>query len=154
MDYLSGSTDTSFSEYSSPSLVAEAAHISETDTWVILYKHTSENDYFVARTSNQGSSYSISSLGITNTNLSKYSRLQSYDGTNIFLTRGNHSIKSNNNGLDWISQSLTTPLSYAYDIYFVDANNGFAVFDSPNNNHRGIYKTTNGGSSWSQTGQT
>ena len=88
------------------------------------------------------------------TNLSKYSRLQSYDGTNIFLARGNHSIKSNNDGLDWTSQNLNTPLSHAYDIYFIDANNGFAVFDSPENNQRGIYKTTNGGSSWSQTGQT
>ena len=146
-------SEKNFSEYSAPNLETVAAHIRTTSSWVLLYKHNNKNDYFVAHTSNQGSSYNIVSLGTVDSNLSKYSRLNTYNGNNIYLTRGNHSLKSSDAGINWSSQNLQTPLSHAYDIFYLDALKGFAAFQAPDANQQAIYKTTDGGSNWSLTNQ-
>lgn len=96
------------------------------------------HDGVIIKTTNGGGAWIPMSSGTTD-NLFNSSFVNSNTG---WIAGDNGIIKTTNGGNSWISQ-LSNP--WAYSVYFVDANTGYAGFRFGK-----IFKTTNSGTNWTE----
>jgi photosystem II stability/assembly factor-like uncharacterized protein len=134
-------------------------------TWIIAYNDSTNGNVFYIITSSVPETLSIdyttpySWVSVRAATMHSYNDITFPDSNTVLVSNsaaavaGNAAIqRSANNGVSWSAAALPSSTNYfVFQMSFYDANNGFVVGCTAAGTSR-IWKTTNGGTSWSTVG--
>ncbi len=92
------------------------------------------------KTTNAGASWTASTISSSGTILSSIFFVNETTGYSV--GDNNAAVKTTNAGVNWTTMSVASPFINLSDVFFTDTDNGYISCAT------GIYRTTNGGSSW------
>lgn len=125
--------------------------------WTFAYDGSGGGTYpkIISLTTNGGSTWTAKTITGPGSN-ALISDIAAIDGNTAWIvtapyasgTNANNIWKTTNGGTSWVAQTTGyTSASFGNQVYFWDANNGWTAGD-PKNGKFEMYKTSNGGSTW------
>lgn len=138
--------------------VDEIAIVDANTAWTFAYDGSGAGTYpkIVSRTTNGGTTWTASTVAGPGSN-ALISDIAAVDANTAWIitapyaagTNGNRIWKTTNGGASWAQQtSGFASSSFGNQIYFWDANNGWACGDPVADGKFEMYKTSNGGTTW------
>ena len=139
--------------------VAIISPVDANTVWIAPYDGTGANPpaypKVFAKTTNGGATWTATNItGLTAQANVMISDLFAIDANTAWIvtapttgTAGNGIYKTTNGGTSWTQQTAYSTASFANQIYFWDANNGWSAGD-PVGGAFQMYKTSNGGTTW------
>ncbi|WP_379967886.1 T9SS type A sorting domain-containing protein [Epilithonimonas sp. UC225_85] len=148
-----------FAQYYYPSVISI---VNANTVWATASDGSGGGTYpkVISKTTN-GSTWTATNItGLTSQSTAMVSDLFALDATTAFLvtapssgTAGNGIYKTTNGGTSWTKQTGYSTSSFANQIHFWDANNGWTAGD-PVGGKFEMYKTSNGGTTWTAVANT
>ncbi|MDR2204931.1 MAG: T9SS type A sorting domain-containing protein [Flavobacteriaceae bacterium] len=145
----------------STSFAVQTISIIDADNvWISVYDGSGAQTYpkVLAKTTNGGTTWTPQNVtGLTNQTGVMISDVAAIDAQTAFIVTaptgtnpaGNGIYKTTNGGTSWTQQTAYSNASFANQIYFWNANEGFSAGDPvPVGGNFEIYRTVNGGTNW------
>jgi len=142
-------------EYLALVITRTSSHLFGENNLIMVYTDAGDTSIKIGLSTDTGANWTLKGVGQAQANLERYTSIQTPDGSNLFVVRGNNLYRSTDNGQTFSSLSRAgTAQSFISNAFFVDGSDGFAAFKTVGVNTYTINSSGNGGNTWSASAVT